>query len=223
MNTKTYEDVAVLQHQAQEPLAADLPRLGRDERECVLEELHGQYARKVYGKCERMLGHCGEVEDAVQETFLQAYGSLEKMLRLERNLHLPWLYRVANNVCLHFLRASRKDGGCLDGEVGEELDRVDQTAECDLDLRRKLEQFISEQDERGLEILAAHFSKGMAQAEIALALGITRRAVVKRIAAMRKRLSALCEIEVDEDTGLAPRWICAQSLGLCLSAGRAAI
>ncbi len=72
----------------------------------------------------------------------------------------------------------------------DDVDRVVDARPAHADViasRRVLEQIIDEQDERGLSIVVAHFVHGMTQEEIAAWLGVSRRAVVKRLTVLRTR------------------------------------
>ncbi|HTB69418.1 MAG TPA: sigma-70 family RNA polymerase sigma factor [Solirubrobacteraceae bacterium] len=86
-----------------------------------------RHRRELTAHCYRMLGSPFEAEDAVQDTLLRAWRSLE---RFEGRASLrSWLYRIATNVCLDMLdskqrRARPMDLGearAPDGPIGEIL------------------------------------------------------------------------------------------------------
>ena len=64
-----------------------------------------RHTRSIYGVAYRMTGNQHDAEEIVQETFLRAYRSLARFeLRASFN---TWLYRIAVNRSLDFLKAKK--------------------------------------------------------------------------------------------------------------------
>jgi RNA polymerase sigma-70 factor (ECF subfamily) len=85
------------------------------------------HRRELTAHCYRMLGSPFEAEDAVQDTLLRAWRSIE---RFEGRSSLrSWLYRIATNVCLDMLDAKQRrarpmdlgEARSPDGPIGEIL------------------------------------------------------------------------------------------------------
>ncbi len=68
----------------------------------AFDELIKKHHGKIYGLAYRMLGNADDAEDAVQETFLEAFKSLHSFEH--RSKFSTWLYRVAINTCQQWLR-----------------------------------------------------------------------------------------------------------------------
>jgi RNA polymerase sigma factor (sigma-70 family) len=68
----------------------------------AFEAIVDRYQGRLLGFCRQMLGSTEDAEDVLQEVFVNAYRA---MLADEREINLrPWLYRIARNRCLNFLR-----------------------------------------------------------------------------------------------------------------------
>lgn len=143
-----------------------------------------------------MLGDKQEAEDAVQDTFVNAFRSFERFTYGAS--YLPWLYRIATNVCLNKIRTQHRKGfsvlETLEGFEGPQADPILQ-----LYSRRVVEALLSHLDERGQEILVLHFVDGMDQGQVGKTLGISRRAVVKRLTSIREQIKQLIGEEQNHD------------------------
>ena len=162
----------------------------------AFEKLVTEYERAVYAIAQRMTGNAEDAADMTQETFIKAYNSLSSF-RGDSKFSV-WLYRIANNVCLDFLRSrSRKPTVSLSTEDddGEEtqLDIADESQSPELLLENALTR---DAVRRGLDSLPPDYRQilllreiqGLSYEEIAAALGLESGTVKSRIFRARKRL-----------------------------------
>ncbi len=162
---------------------------GNDRRDAV-GSLYEKYGGVLYDLAFRLLGDRAEAEDAVQEAFVSAYRSFDSFTYGESRL--PWLYRIATNACFKIMRTRRRKGALLVEDTDRNPARSAHPVDA-LHSRRVLERLVGELDERGYQILVGYYLTGMQQEEIAEVLGISRRAVVKRLTALRNRVGDLFE------------------------------
>jgi RNA polymerase sigma-70 factor, ECF subfamily len=71
----------------------------------AFEELTHPYRRELHMHCYRILGSFQDAEDVLQETLLAAWQGLN---RFDGRALRAWLYRIATNRCLNFLRATSR-------------------------------------------------------------------------------------------------------------------
>ncbi|MBA2504955.1 MAG: RNA polymerase sigma factor [Thermoleophilaceae bacterium] len=79
----------------------------RRGNESAFEAIYDRHHGGILSFCRHMLGSPDDGEDALQQTFISAYGDMAKD---DRELKLkPWLYAIARNKCLSILRARRTE------------------------------------------------------------------------------------------------------------------
>ncbi len=164
----------------------------------AFEELVLRYEGTVYNLALRMVSNREDAADMTQEAFIKAYNSLPSFRGDSR--FSSWLYRIASNVCLDFLRSkSRRPQSSLtaegddDGDV--QLDIPDPAAGPEEQLMKKLSmQSLSEGlkllPDNQRQILAMRELGGMSYAEIGEALSLEEGTVKSRIFRARKKLCA---------------------------------
>lgn len=92
---------------------ADLVSLAQEGREAAYRELVQRYERPVFSLIFRMVRDREVAEDLAQDTFIKVLNHIDKY-RPEFKLS-SWLFKIANNVAIDFLRKRQLDTVSIDG------------------------------------------------------------------------------------------------------------
>jgi RNA polymerase sigma-70 factor (ECF subfamily) len=157
----------------------------------AFEELYRAHAGRLFSVACRMLGNPSDAEDLLQEIFLSAHRKLDSF-RGESALG-TWLYRLATNACLDYLRSR----AARTNQLTDALD--DDPRSYDPGSRGLADQTVSKMDiERAMARLpegcraafVLHDIEGLEHREVAQALGIAEGTSKSQVHKARLRLRA---------------------------------
>ena len=154
----------------------------------AFETLYRQHAGRIYSLATRMAGSAEEGEDLLQEIFLQVHRKLGSF-KGDASVG-TWLYRLALNHCLDFVRSRRAKMGkvtdTLDGEESIEPAAARETPVARIDLQRGIERL-----PRGCrEAFVLHDVEGFDHKEVARMLGIAEGTSKSQVFKARMKLRA---------------------------------
>ena len=158
----------------------------------AFERLVETYENKIYTLALRMSGSPDDAGDIAQEAFLAAWRGLPSF-RGEANF-ATWLYRLASNAAIDYLRRQRKQRGELsldDEELG--LDAVDagpgpQDAAEGEEVRSAVAAGLGALSEGHRQVLVLRELQGLSYEEIAAVLAVDLGTVKSRISRARSAL-----------------------------------
>ena len=179
---------------------AKIIRAVADGNTNAFEDLVLEYQKQVYHIALKMTGNEEDAFDLSQETFLKAYRSLPTF-RGEASFG-SWLYRMAANLCIDFLRKRKRQGGgqliSLDEEEEDRrpLELPDeryepQSALEKKEMRRRVQEGLLRLPDEQRLILVMRDVEDFSYQEIADALKIELGTVKSRIYRARAHLARL--------------------------------
>jgi len=180
------------------PASADddvvlLRRVAEGDRGAALGALYDRHGAALYRFGVRLLGDPQLAEELVQETFLRVWRGAGRF-EPGRGAVRGWVFAIARNVAtdLHHRRARDaatpvvEDAGALDGRLDEVL--------LEVTVREALDTL----SPAHREVLELAYQQGLAQSEVARALGVPLGTVKSRtFTALRALRGALLERGVD--------------------------
>jgi len=139
-------------------------------------QLYRQFGPVVYRRCLALLHDREAARDATQEIFRKLLMDQKKLM--ERESVLPWIYRVATNHCLNERRNRSRRG---EDELQPELQMATEAAPDLFPERQLAQQILARFDAETQAIAVGVFVDGMEHEEVAAALGISRRTVLRKL------------------------------------------
>lgn len=158
----------------------------------AFEELYRAHAGKLFSVACRILGNVSDAEDVLQEVFLSAHRKLDGF-RGESAL-ATWLYRLATNQCLDYLRSRAARTGELTETLDEEpgLYEPGRTGLADQTVARMdLERALTQLPAGCRAAFVLHDVQGLEHREVAEALGIAEGTSKSQVHKARLRLRTL--------------------------------
>jgi RNA polymerase sigma-70 factor, ECF subfamily len=155
----------------------------------AFESIYRQHAARIYTLACRMAGSPEDGEDLLQEIFLQAY---RKLGSFKGDAALgTWLYRLALNHCLDYVRSRQakmsKLTETLDAETSYQPVARRETPIARLDLERALERL----PDGCREAFVLHDIEGFGHKEVGDLLGIAEGTSKSQVFKARAKLRAL--------------------------------
>jgi RNA polymerase sigma-70 factor, ECF subfamily len=155
----------------------------------AFESMYREYSPRIYSMACRMAGSPQDGEDLLQEIFLQAYRKLGSF-KGESALG-TWLYRLALNHCLDYVRSRRakmnKLTETLDAERSFEPMAGRQTPIAKIDLERAIERL----PDGCREAFVLHDIEGFDHKDVGDLLGIAEGTSKSQVFKARMKLRAL--------------------------------
>ena len=150
-----------------------------------LVSLYREYGPAVYRRCLRLLRDSEAARDATQEVFVKLLRDIGKLAA--RDTALPWIYRVATNHCLNLRRDARRRGE----QRGDDALELAPAALHPYPERRLAREVLARFDSQTQAVAVGVLVDGMEHEELAVALGISRRTVHRKLTRFLARARAL--------------------------------
>lgn len=158
----------------------------------AFEELYRAHSGRLYSVACRMLGNTADAEDLLQEIFLAAHRKLDSF-RGDSALG-TWLYRLATNQCLDYLRSRAARSNQLTGALDDELGLADPSSRALGEravTRMDLERAVAQLPEGCRAAFVLHDVEGLEHREVAEVLGIAEGTSKSQVHKARLRLRTL--------------------------------
>lgn len=169
----------------------------------TFDSLYERYYGRVFRVILRLVQNSSDAEDLTQETFLKAQRNLPYLKRPE--LVTSWLYRIATNTSLDFLRrsTSRRNKGFVllpmeDAETAPSKSPSPATALDTTESASCVHEYADRLPEQYRVVLVLHDLESLPLKQVAEVMGSSLGATKIRLHRARKRFAEICSIECEQ-------------------------
>lgn len=161
----------------------------------LFDIIYNRYANKVFASCYKILKNDVLAADLCQDVFVKAYSKLTSFKN--HSSFSTWLYRIAHNECIDYLRKNKKYKGSysIDDAINnylteklQEEELCDELEEIDIDKVKNLMSEIPPQDK---ELLLMKYDLRLSIKEISLTANLSESAVKMRLKRAKTKLTRL--------------------------------
>ena len=153
-----------------------------------VDKMYAKYGPTIYARCKRLLKDGTAAEDATQDVFMKVLKHVDSAPG--EDAVLPWIHRITTNHCLNVIRDARRHAEPVE-HVPEVVDDEFEDSVVTRDFANRV--LAATPDELKQPALMYH-ARGIEQAKVAAALGVSRRTVLYRLAEFTRRAMRMQEI-----------------------------
>lgn len=103
-----------------------------DQKDILFKQIFDDNSKKIFNLCYGYTGDADSANDLMQETFLKVWQNLDKFR--QKSLISTWIYRIAVNTCLTFLRSEKRQAkdelteNIIENKIEEHSEKNEQIA-----------------------------------------------------------------------------------------------
>jgi RNA polymerase sigma-70 factor, ECF subfamily len=160
----------------------------KEKEGCMIAQLYTKYQEYVTRVCFRYVKNQEDAEDLTQEIFLKLIDRLDSF---QGDSQIStWLYRIAANHCLDYLRWKKRQAQLRD-ESGCEWNEASEDPQQYRAEMRLVEKVMEQTSPADRQLFFMHFEAGLTHAEIAEIEGVSRVAITKRLSKAQEQVQNL--------------------------------
>ncbi|MGE7659560.1 sigma-70 family RNA polymerase sigma factor [Bacillus altitudinis] len=162
----------------------------------TIDEIYQMYMNDVYRFLLSMTKDKHLAEDLLQETFMRAYIHIHSY---DHSKVKPWLFQVARNAFIDYVRKHKKEVTISDDLIGGLLQTSVQSPAEQIEIKEVLNMFLEQLPDNYKEALTLYYLKELNYKEASKVMNITEANFKSVLFRARQRLKALYNRGVNDE------------------------